>query len=108
MTGHPPPHRWADLWAGRVEDTERAEMERHVESCRPCARVRARVTRASDSFVAIRSQSVPAVSWDAIRARVHWSVSTERRAALRPRRPAYGWLAGALAGGLALGVLTGR
>ena len=108
MTGHPPPHRWADLWAGRVEGTERAEMERHVERCRPCARVRARVTRASDSFVAIRSQSVPEVSWDAIRARVHWSVSTERHAALRPRRPAYGWLAGALAGGLALGVLTGR
>jgi hypothetical protein len=108
VSGHPPPHRWADLWAGRVEDTERAEMERHVERCRPCARVRSRVTRASDSFVAIRTQSPPDVPWDAIRARVHWSVSTERRAALRPRRPAYGWLAAALAGGVALGALTGR
>src|SRR6185436_10725728 len=108
VTGHPPPHRWADLWAGRVEDPERVEMERHVKRCRACARVRARVTRASDSFVAIRTQSAPEVSWDAIRARVHWSVSTERRASLRPRRPSYSWLAGALAGGVALGALTGR
>jgi hypothetical protein len=108
VTGHPPPHRWADLWAGRVEDPERSEMERHVKRCRACARVRTRVTRASDSFVSIRTQSAPEVPWDAIRARVHWSVSTERRAALRSRRPAYGWLAAALAGGVAVGALTGR
>jgi len=54
-------------------------------------RVRHRITRASDSFATIRSLSSPDVPWDEVRARVHWSVSTERRAALRQRRPAYGW-----------------
>lgn len=107
MSGHVAPHRWADLWAGRVDDAERAEMDRHAESCRSCARVRQRVTRASDSFVAIRSQSVPDVPWDTIRARVHWSVSTQRRAALRKQPPAYGWIAAAIAGGVAIGLVTG-
>lgn len=108
MSDHVAPHRWADLWAGRVDDTERLAMERHAEHCRACQRVRQRITRASDSFVAIRTQSTPEVSWDAIRARVHWSVSTERRAALRPPRPAYRWLPAAIAGGVAIGALTGR
>ncbi|HEU4731179.1 MAG TPA: FecR family protein [Kofleriaceae bacterium] len=107
MTAHVAPHRWADLWAGKVDDAERAAMERHAERCRACARVRQRVTRASDSFAQIRTLPSPEVSWDAVRARVHWSVSTERRAALRRRPPAYGWLAGALVGGLAAGLVTG-
>ncbi|HEX3758183.1 MAG TPA: FecR family protein [Kofleriaceae bacterium] len=87
-----------------MDEAERATMERHARRCRDCARVRQRVTRASDSFAAIRTQSVPDVPWDAIRARVHWSVSTERQAALRRRRPAYGWLAAATAAGAAIGL----
>jgi ferric-dicitrate binding protein FerR (iron transport regulator) len=106
VSEHVAPHRWADLWAGRVDEAERATMERHAERCRACARVRRRVTRASDSFAAIRTQSPPEVSWDAIRAKVHWSVSTERQAALRRRRPAYGWLAAATAAGVAIGLAT--
>ena len=105
MSEHVAPHRWADLWAGRVDEAERATMERHARRCRACARVRQRVSRASDSFAAIRTQSPPEVSWDAIRAKVHWSVSTERQAALRRRPPAYGWLAAATAAGIAIGVL---
>jgi len=108
VNGHVAPHRWADLWAGRVDDAERSMMERHAEGCRACARVRQRVTRASDSFVAIRAQSPPDVPWDAIRAKVHWSVSTERHAAIRRRRPAYGWLAGATATGVAAALVTAR
>jgi len=104
VSEHVAPHRWADLWAGRVDEAERATMERHVKRCRACARVRQRVTRASDSFATIRTLSVPDVPWDAIRARVHWSVSTERQAALRRRRPAYGWLAAATAAGAAIGL----
>ena len=104
MSEHVAPHRWADLWAGRVEEAERATMERHAERCRACAKVRQRVTRASDSFATIRTQSAPEVPWDAIRARVHWSVSTERQAALRRRPPAYGWLAAATAAGVAIGL----
>ncbi|HEY0481537.1 MAG TPA: FecR family protein [Kofleriaceae bacterium] len=108
MSDHVAPHRWADLWAGRVDDAERSMMERHVERCRACARVRQRVTRASDSFVAIRSLSPPEASWDAIRAKVHWSVSTERHTALRKRRPAYGWIAGATAAGIVAALVTAR
>lgn len=104
MSEHVAPHRWADLWAGRVEEAERVTMERHAERCRACARVRQRVTRASDSFATIRTQAPPEVSWDAIRARVHWSVSTERQAALRRRGPAYGWLAAAAIVGITAGV----
>jgi FecR-like protein len=107
MSAHVAPHRWADLWAGRVDDIERADMERHAARCRSCTRVRQRVTRASDSFATIRTQLSPEVSWDAVRARVHWSVSTERRAALRLPRPAYGWLAAALATGVIAGLVSG-
>ena len=107
MSAHVAPHRWADLWAGRVGDPERIAMERHAAHCRACTWVRKRVTRASDSFAAIRTQPAPEVSWDAVRARVHWSVSTARRTALRNRRPAYGWLAAALASGVALGLISG-
>jgi hypothetical protein len=108
VSAHVAPHRWADLWAGRVDEAERIEMERHAERCRACQRVRHRVTRASDSFVAIRTQAPPDVPWDAIRARVHWSVSTARRAALRQRPPAYGWLIAGLAAGIGLGALSGH
>jgi hypothetical protein len=108
VSAHVPPHRWADLWAGRVGEAEREDMEHHAERCQACARVRKRVTRASDSFATIRSQMSPEVSWDAIRARVHWSVSTERRAALRRRRPDWRWLAGGLAAGLAVGIASGN
>ncbi|HEX3477542.1 MAG TPA: FecR family protein [Kofleriaceae bacterium] len=104
MSEHVAPHRWADLWAGRVDEAERVTMERHAERCRACARVRQRVTRASDSFAAIRTLAPPEVPWDTIRARVHWSVSTERQAALRRRPPAYGWLAAATAAGVAIGL----
>jgi hypothetical protein len=104
VSEHVAPHRWADLWAGRVDEAERATMERHADRCRACARVRQRVTRASDSFAQIRTQAPPEVPWDTIRARVHWSVSTERHAALRHRPPAYGWLAAAAAAGVAIGL----
>jgi hypothetical protein len=107
MSGHVAPHRWADLWAGRVGDPERIAMERHAARCSACARVRQRVTRASDSFAVIRTQPSPEVSWDAIRARVHWSVSTERRAALRRPGPAYGWLAAAIASAAVVGIASG-
>jgi ferric-dicitrate binding protein FerR (iron transport regulator) len=93
VTAHIAPHRWADAWAGRVDDAERETMERHAEACPKCARARERITRASDSFVAIRNQSSPEISWDAVRARVHWSVSTERMSKVRLRSPKLGWIA---------------
>ena len=95
MSAHVAPHRWADAYAGRVADSERATMDRHAEQCRACARARERITRASDSFVAIRNQSAPELAWDSVRARVHWSVSTERRAKIQlpQRRPLLGWVA---------------
>lgn len=106
MSRHIAPHRWADAWAGRVEAAELDAMARHAASCRACAKARERVTRASDSFPTIRTQSAPELSWDAVRARVHWSVSKERRSQPEaPRRApgiVWGLLAIAAAGGLAL------
>jgi hypothetical protein len=95
---HVPPHRWADVLAGRVDDAERAELEHHAASCAKCKRSRARVMRASDSFIAIRNQSAPELGWDAVRAKVHWTVSTERRAKVPRPAPRFAWPAvGALA-----------
>ena len=93
MSAHVPPHRWADAWAGRLDDAERAAIERHADECQKCARVRARVTRASDSFATIRTQTPPEISWDSVRAKVHWSVSTEKHKKLTQpvARPAVGW-----------------
>jgi hypothetical protein len=82
-------------------------MERHAQNCRTCARARQHVRRASDSFAAIRTQPSPQVSWDAVRAGVHWSISSARRAPRRQPRPAYGWLAAAIASGVVVGTVTG-
>lgn len=108
---HVSPHRWADAFAGRISDDERAEMDRHAERCRKCARSRLRVQKVSDSFQDIRSKSSPELSWDEVRARVHWHVSTERRAKVRdPRKPRFAGVAiatGALAAAAAVALLTG-
>ncbi|HEU0037367.1 MAG TPA: FecR family protein [Kofleriaceae bacterium] len=98
MSGHPPPHRWADAFAGKLDDAEREELDRHAASCKKCARVRERITRASDSFLTIRNQSSPELPWDSVRARVHWSVSTEKREKREQekrarKRPTAGWIA---------------
>ena len=86
---HVAPHRWADALAGTLDEAERAEMDRHAATCAVCAKARARVLRASQTFPAIRAQQAPDVGWDSIRARVHWSVSTAKHA--RVRLP---WFAG--------------
>ncbi len=108
---HVKPHKWADAYAGRIADAERTLMNEHAEVCASCALQRERVTRASDTFPAIRTQSSPDVSWDAVRARVHWSVSTERRAKIQPRRiPVAAWFAiGAVAAAsTVVGVVVSR
>ena len=84
MSGHVAPYRWADAWAGRVAEPEVAAMERHAEGCRRCARARDRITRVSSStFPAIRTLSPPELPWDAVRAKVHWTVSSETQARRR-------------------------
>ena len=78
---HVTPHRWADAWAGKLADDEVAAMERHAEQCSRCAKARDRITHASSqTFPALRAQSAPDLAWDSVRARVHWSLSAERRA----------------------------
>lgn len=79
MSGHVKPARWGDMFAGRVTDAERAEMEAHAGECVRCKRARDRVGRASDSFTAIREAPGPELPWDGVRARVHWAISKERR-----------------------------
>lgn len=111
---HVAPHRWADALAGRVDAREIKAMESHAETCATCAKARTRVERASQSFPALRAQSAPELGWDSVRARVHWSVSTEKRGKERSGRsrwlPAFGLGAlGLLATGAAvLALTTGR
>jgi hypothetical protein len=109
VTGHIAPHRWADLWAGRIPESEREVMDAHADRCRACGRARERVKRASDSFAGIRNQVAPEIGWDSVRARVHWSVSKARNEQARDRssrvhvpRLAWSALAVAIAGGLAV------
>jgi len=72
------------------------------------------VTRASDSFATIKNLPPPDLGWDAVRAKVHWSVSTERHARVPARSPrrrlAWFALGGAVAiaaGAVALGAFGG-
>lgn len=110
MSGpHVPPHHWADALHGRLSDAERAEMERHAESCTKCARTKTRIQRASDTFTTIRTQIAPDLPWDSVRARVHWSVSTERRAkvTLPSRTKRIGWIAvAAVAAAATVGIVA--
>jgi hypothetical protein len=88
MSRHVAPHRFADAFAGKLPDSEVKLIERHADRCPKCARARDRVQSASQSFPALRAQSSPDLAWDGVRARVHWSVSTEKYAKQRsPRRP---------------------
>ncbi|MFT3700711.1 MAG: FecR family protein [Kofleriaceae bacterium] len=76
---HVAAHRWADMLAGSVPDAERDAMNAHAKECSQCARAKARVQRASDSFPMMRQQATPELAWDSVRARVHWAVSKAKR-----------------------------
>ncbi|MDB4964071.1 MAG: FecR protein [Myxococcales bacterium] len=110
MSRHVAPHRWADAFAGKLDDSERALMDRHAESCAACQRTRTRIAGASDSYGSIRTQPGPELPWDSVRARVHWAVSKEKRAQSQPAGPpgrrvpnlVWGVLAATAAGALAL------
>ncbi len=111
MSRHIAPHRWADALAGTLAAGELDRLERHADACPTCARARARVQRASQSFPALRAQSAPDLAWDGVRARVHWSVSTERHARVAPARRgrplAILGVAALGAGALGLAIATG-
>ncbi len=78
MSSHIAPHLWADAIAGSIAPQRLDMMERHAAGCPRCARARNEVERATSTFAAIRNQVAPAVGWDSVRARVHWSVSTAK------------------------------
>jgi hypothetical protein len=85
-------------------------MDRHSEQCARCANARDRITRASSSFPSLRAQSAPDLAWDAVRARIHWSLATERRARTQqaPWRPIARLMFGAaFATGVAVVIATG-
>ena len=98
---HVRPHVWADAFAGKLASDKLAAVERHAEACERCRTERDRVQHASSSFPVIRAQSAPDLGWDSIRARVHWSVSTERHEKIRAPRLKL-WMGGAIAAAGAL------
>jgi len=79
MSKHVAPHRWADALAGELGSAEIAEMEQHAATCKRCDRARVRVQRVSDTFPVIRQQASPELGWDGVRARIHWTISKEKR-----------------------------
>ncbi|HSD88122.1 MAG TPA: FecR family protein [Kofleriaceae bacterium] len=83
MSRHVRPEKWADAFAGRLGDKLVAEMDAHAEDCPRCAQQRDRIRRSSSTFPSLRTEAAPELSWDTIRARVHWSVSSEKRAQQR-------------------------
>ncbi|MGE0550106.1 MAG: FecR domain-containing protein [Kofleriaceae bacterium] len=68
--------------------------------------------RASDSFATIRMQVAPDLSWDSIRARVHWWVSKERNSntdgTTPSRAPRLAWSMAAVATVAAIAALVPR
>jgi hypothetical protein len=107
---HVAPSRWADLARGRLSDGERRRALAHAERCADCARARDRIAGAAAAMTDIARAPAPELGWDHIRARIHWTVSSERRSqerrAARPRR---WWLAGpaVLAAAAIAGVVVG-
>ena len=101
--------RLIDADAGRLGAREVARIDRHVGSCSRCAAARERLARARTAMSDIASQQGPELGWDHIGARVYWSTSSARHAALRERdrpwwrRPA----ALLLAGGVGLAAAAG-
>jgi hypothetical protein len=79
MSKHVAPHRWADALAGELGAAEISEMEQHAATCQRCDRTRVRVQRVSDTFPVIRQQASPELGWDGVRARIHWTISKEKR-----------------------------
>lgn len=105
MSRHVAPHRWADALAGRVHRKQLAKMEVHASACTRCAVVRQDVERTVETFVAIRSQTSPPLSWDSVRARVHWSVSTAKhRRVVGSPLPSARMVGGGVALGVALAI----
>ncbi len=105
---HVAPSRWVEL--AKLSVAERDKLERHATACPRCAGERDRVLRASEAFGALRAQPAPELGWDSIRARIHWSVSSERRASERAtasekRRPLAVFALG-LAGAAAIGTIA--
>jgi hypothetical protein len=99
---HVAPHVWADAFAGKLAEGEVAELDRHADGCTRCRTARDRVQRASSSFPVLRAQQAPELGWDSIRARVHWSVSTERHEKVHRVPHVRAWIgAGVLAVGAA-------
>lgn len=91
MSKHVAPERWADLAAGRVSDAERAALEAHAAACEPCRGARGRVEQARRAMDAIADGPVPALNWETLGARIHWSVSSDLRRREREQEGRAGW-----------------
>lgn len=91
MSRHPAPERWADLFAGRVPEPERAALEAHAAACEPCAGARRRVEAARAAMTTIADAPALPLNWDTLGARIHWSVSSDLRRRERERERRRAW-----------------
>lgn len=104
MSRHVAPHLWADAFAGRLDDEQVAKINAHAKECPACAKRRDRVRRASDTFPTLRTEPAPDLAWDGVRARVHWSVSSARRARRHAPGRTFVILGSVAAGAAAIGL----
>ena len=91
MSGHVAPGRWAELAAGHLDADTRAELEAHAAACERCRAERTRVESARDTFEVIRKET-PALGWESLGARVHWTISSELKRREREAEQARGKL----------------
>jgi hypothetical protein len=82
---HVAPHRLADAASGRLAPPEAAELATHLEGCERCRIAMERVRAARRALAEIGAEEPHGLRWDHIAARIHWSVSSERRRRDRAR-----------------------
>ena len=111
---HIAPHRLARAAAGRLSPRDAARIADHLAACDRCDRAAHRLERARTAMHEIATQPDPELRWDHIGARVYWSTSSARHAAMRHadrpwwrRWPAALGLGLAVAGAVAVAVAFG-
>lgn len=80
---HIAPHRLALAVAGRVTARDASRIADHLAACDRCSRAAHRLEGTRAAMRAIAAQPDPELRWDHIGARIYWSTSSARYAALR-------------------------
>ena len=84
MSRHIAPHLWAEAERGKLSARKTAAMTNHALTCERCDAIRARVLGAPETFAALRREPAPELSWETLRANIHWETSSSTRMPAMP------------------------